>query len=39
MERMAPYSVVMMFFYMPFVWFMSLLLGTAFERFRGRQTA
>jgi hypothetical protein len=39
MERMAPYSVILMFIYMPFVWFMSLLLGIAFQRFRERQTA
>jgi hypothetical protein len=37
MERMMPWGIVLILLYMPFVWFISLLLGTAFQRFRGRQ--
>jgi hypothetical protein len=37
MDRMKPFIVVLMLIYMPFIWFVSLLLGTAFQRFRGRQ--
>ncbi len=38
MDRMLPASVAMMLVYIPFMWFMTLLLGIAFQRFRGRST-
>jgi hypothetical protein len=36
MDRMLPATVAMMAVYIPFMWFMTLLLGIAFQRFRGR---
>jgi hypothetical protein len=37
MDRMKPYGILLILIYMPFVWFISLLLGEAFQRFRERQ--
>ena len=36
MDQMLPATVAMMVVYVPFMWFMTLLLGIAFQRFRGR---
>lgn len=36
MERMAPFTVVSMLLFLPFMWFFTLLLGVAFQRFRSR---
>jgi hypothetical protein len=38
MEAMRPAMIVLMIIYMPFMWFMTLLLGVAFQRFRAKQT-
>ena len=36
MEGMLPATAAMTLIYMPFMWFVTLLLGIAFQRFRGR---
>jgi len=36
MDRMLPATVAMMVVYVPFMWFMALLLAIAFQRFRAR---
>jgi hypothetical protein len=36
MDRMIPMQIILMVIFMPFIWFASLLLGTAFQRFRAK---
>lgn len=37
MERALPFALLALVIMLPFIWFMTLLLGTAFQRFRTRQ--
>jgi hypothetical protein len=37
LDSMAPLSAVSVVLFMPFIWFMSLMLGAAFQRFRNKQ--
>jgi hypothetical protein len=39
LDHMLPATATMMVLYMPFMWFMSLLLAIAFQRFRARDRA
>jgi hypothetical protein len=37
MDRLLPMTIVITLIFMPFMWFMTLLLGVAFQRFRDKQ--
>jgi hypothetical protein len=37
MDHLLPATTAMTVIYIPFMWFMTLLLGIAFQRFRGRR--